>query len=57
MPPGERSPVQVGIILPSGVTRMAQPRNGLRLLSEPVRVSSSHRLPSRSNFDPMAYSW
>ena len=56
MPPGERMPLHVGIILPSGVIRRHQPRNLLSLVNEPVRQSATQRLPSLSNFEPKAYS-
>src|SRR5262249_4999345 len=56
-PPGERTPLVVGTILPSGVTLTAQPRNLLLLLNEPVRHSVTQMLPSLSKRDPKAYSW
>ena len=57
MPPGERMPLAVGTNFPSGVIRTHQPRNLQLLSNEPVRQSTTHRFPSRSNFEPKAYSW
>jgi len=37
--------------------RRAQPRYGFSLVKEPVRQRITQRLPSRSNFEPKAYSW
>ena len=54
---GERSPLVVGMTLPSGVIRRHQPRYFTSLVNEPVRQSVTHRFPSRSNFEPKAYSW
>ena len=56
-PPGERSPLHVGITLPSAETRRHQPRKSAPLENEPVRHRGTQRLPSRSNFEPKAYSW
>lgn len=57
MPPGERRPLQVGMHLPSGVIRSAQPRYLFSLVNDPVRHKVTQMFPSRSNFDPKAYSW
>ena len=55
-PAGERTPLVVGMNLPSGVTLPAQPRNLLFELNEPVRHSAIQMLPSLSNVEPNAYS-
>jgi hypothetical protein len=57
IPPGDRRPLHVGIIFPSGVTRTHQPRYGTSLVKLPVRQNTTHRFPSLSNFDMKAYSW
>ncbi len=57
MPPGERTPEQVGIVRPSGVIFTHQPRYLFLLLKEPVKQSVTQILPSLSNLDPKAYSW
>ena len=56
MPPGLRTPEQVGTMVPSGFTRTAQPRKGTWLLKEPVRQSVTQRSPALSKREPMAYS-
>jgi len=57
IPPGERMPLVVGIIFPSGVIRTHQPRKGTSLVKDPVRQRTTQRLPSRSNLEQNAYSW
>ena len=50
-------PEQVGIMVPSGVMRMHQPRQGERAAPDPVRQRTVQMLPSLSGVEPKAYSW
>src|SRR5947208_953812 len=55
-PPGERTPLVVGMNLPSGVTLPPQPRNFTLEVNEPVRHRAIQILPSLSKREPSAYS-
>ena len=41
MPPGERMPLHVGTIVPSGFTRTHQPRNGTLLRAKVTKLQQS----------------
>jgi hypothetical protein len=59
MPAGERIPVAIGVMAPSGVISSAQPRQGTRLAPRPIhaRFSVVIRLPRGETTGPNAYSW
>ena len=57
MPPGERMPEQAGIISPSGVMRMVQPRQVEFAVKDPVRQRVIQTSPLGSGLLPKAYSW
>src|SRR6185295_11506383 len=56
-PPGERTPLVVGVNLPSSVTLPAQPRYFTFELNEPVRHRANQMRPLASKRVPKAYSW
>ena len=57
MPPGERMPLHVGTIVPSGLTRSAQPRKGDLAGERAGEAEHDPEVAALSKREPKAYSW